>query len=150
SPSRLRTVTDRNGQVTTYAYDGTSQRITTITDARGHVAISQTYDSNGRVVTQQDARQLGTSEQTSFAYTSSANTTTTTITLPPTSYEPSWSPTIADTYDDQGRIITRLSKPTSNSGDNVLTSFTYGTNGLVSAITDGLGRTTQFCYDVDD
>jgi YD repeat-containing protein len=110
---RLSTVTDREGKVTTFGYDGTSQRLTTITDARGNFAVTNTYDGLGRVATQKDARGLTTGQQTTFAYTDNPDgTRTTTVMYPATSLDPTWNPKEEDTYDGLGRLIKRVSKPT--------------------------------------
>jgi len=141
---RLQTVTDRDGKQTTYAYDGTSSRLTAITDANNHTAITLSYDGNGRVQSQQDA--LG--NQTSFAYvTNGDGTQTTTVTLPTTSYQPSFHPTTADTYDTSGRLIKRLSQP--SSAETYTQTFSYDSNSNLASSTDARGNTTQFCYDVD-
>lgn len=159
TPSRLHTVTDREGNVTTYAYDGTSQRLTSITDDNGHVALSLTYDGSGRVATQKDAKGLASGQQSTLTYvTNGDGTKTTTASSPVTSFEPSWSPTTADTYDTQDRIIRRLVKPTSSSADDILTEYTYygsgggpgAPEGQLATAKDGRGNVTTFCYDVDE
>ena len=151
TPSRLRTVKDREGNVTTYGYDGTSQRLVTITDANGHVAITMTYDGQGRVATQKDARGLASGQQYTFAYvTNGDGTKTTTVTMPPTSHESSWSPTMADTYDTQGRLIRRVTKPTSSSADDMTVELGYDADWNVVSYRDGRGNVTTFCYDVDE
>jgi YD repeat-containing protein len=150
SPSRPRTVTDREGHVTTYGYDGTSQRLTSITDDNTHTALTLTYDGSGRVATQKDAKGLSTGAQTTFNYvTNGDGTKTTTVTSPATSYEPSWTPTIADTYDTSGRIIGRVAKPTSSSLDDVTTEYVYYLTGDLKSAKDGRLNVTRFCYDVD-
>jgi RHS repeat-associated protein len=144
---RLWKVTDREGQVTTYGYNGTSQRLTTITDARGNVAVTNTYDAQERVATQKDARGLVTGQQTTFAYvTNGDGTKTTTVTYPATSIDPTWSPTVADTYDTQGRLIRKVSRPTS--GETYTEEHTYDANSFRASTTDARGNTTNFCYDV--
>ena len=151
TPSRLKTVTDREANVTTYGYDGTSQRLTSITDARGHVALTLTYDGSGRVTTQKDAKGLTTGQQWSFSYvTNGDGTKTTTVTSPAKSHEPSHSPTVADTYDTSGRIIKRHAKPTSSSAEDVVTEYTYDADGNLSTAKDARGFTTTFCYDVGE
>ncbi|MCC6174086.1 MAG: hypothetical protein IT305_02175 [Chloroflexi bacterium] len=151
TPRRLKTVTDREGGVTTYGYDGASQRLTTITDANGHIAVTNAYDTQGRVQTQKDARGLATGQATTFSYMANGDGTRTTVTvLPATSYEPSWSPTITDTYDSQGRLTQRVTRPTSNPAENVTVTHTYDLAGNLASMTDSLGRTTSFCYDIDE
>ena len=148
SNGRLQTITDRNGKVTTYAYDGTSSRLATITDANSHVAVTNTYDSQGRVQTQKDALGLSTGQATTFGYvTNPDGTETTTVTYPTTSLEPTFNPTVAETYDTEGRIITRVTKPSST--ETYTESYTYDSNFNRTSVTDARGNTTSFCFDVD-
>ncbi len=148
---RLQTVTDREGKVTTYAYDGTSHRLTTITDALGHVAVTNSYDAQGRVQTQKDARGLVTGQQTTFSYvTNGDGTKTTTVTYPVTSSEPAWAFKQEDTYDTQGRITKRVSKPTSNAADDVTMEWTYDGASNWATVKDGRGNVATLCYDVGD
>ncbi|TAK33870.1 MAG: RHS repeat protein [Chloroflexota bacterium] len=147
---RLSTVTDREGKVTTYAYDGTSSRLTTITDARGNVAVTNIYDAQGRVSAQKDAQGLAMGNQTSFTYTTNGDGTTTTIvTYPPASADPSWNPKVEDTYDSNGRMIRRIARPTASSAEDVTQQFGYDASARLTSITDGSGQITNFCYDVD-
>ncbi len=145
---RLWQVTDREGKVTTYGYEGTTSRLTTITDARGNVAVTNTYDAQGRVSTQKDARGLVTGEQTTFNYvTNPDGTKTTTVTYPATSHDPNWDFVQVDNYDAQGRLTSRLSKPTANSADDITNSYTYDANSFRTSATDGRGNMTDYCYD---
>lgn len=151
---RLSTATDREGNTTTYTYDGSSHRITAITDANGHVVVTNTYDSQGRVATQKDARGLSTGQQTTFTYTDNGNgTKTTIITYPSTSFEPGWNFKEEDTYDSQGegegQLAKHVSKPTSNQAEWITEEYTYDTHSNLSTLRDGRGNTTQLCYDVD-
>jgi YD repeat-containing protein len=145
--ARLSKVTDREGQATTYGYDGTSHRLTTITDANGHVAVTNTYGADGRVATQQDARGLLTGQQTTFSYGTNPTdgTLTTTVTYPATSFDGSPFQHL-DTYDGVGRLVTRVSKPTAT--EQSTESFTYGPTGFRASATDARGHTTTFCYDI--
>jgi len=142
---RLQTVHDRNNQVTTYGYDGTISHLTTITDANNHVALTMTYDGQGRVQTQKDAMGLTTGQQTSFSYPPSEPGTTT-VTYPAASFDGA-QPTVADTYDAQGRLTQRVSHPSSSETYSV--SYTYDANYNRTSVTDGRGNTTTFCWDVD-
>jgi YD repeat-containing protein len=144
---RLWKVTDREGQTTTFTYDGNSARIATITDARAHVALTLTYDAQGRVATQKDARGLTTGDVTTFAYIVNGDgTRVTTFTEPVTSLEPTFHPTVEDTYDVNGWLTKRVSKPTSN---EILTkTYTYDATGNRTSVTDPRGNRTDLCYDV--
>ena len=145
---RLETVTDREGEITTFGYDGATHRLTTITDAREHVALTLEYDGQGRVERQQDARGLVTDDETTFDYVVNGDgTRVTTTTLPPTSHEPSFEPTIEDHYDASGWLVERTSAPTST--QTVTETFTYSTDGFRTSATNARGFTTNFCYDVD-
>lgn len=150
SSGRLSTVTDREGKVTSYGYDGSTQRILTIKDALNNTVVTNTYDDQGRVATQKDARGLSTGQQTTFAYnTNGDGTKTTVLTYPKTSFEPTWSFVEEDTYDTQGRIIKKVSKPVTNSANWITHEYTYDSNGNRSSFKDGRGNTSSFCYDVD-
>jgi len=144
---RLWTVTDREGKVTTFGYDGTSSRLTSITDARGNVALSLTYDASGRVATQKDAGGLVTGATTTFGYVANGDgSRVTTVTSPPTSFEPAFSPTIVDTYNASGWLTSRVTRPSSS--ETLTESYGYDANGFRSSVTDPRGNTTNFCYDV--
>lgn len=145
---RLWKVTDREGQTTTYTYEGTSQRIATITDARGNVVLTNTYDVPGRVATQKDARGLVTGDMTTYGYVVNPDATrVTTITAPPTSFEPSFNPSQTDSYDANGWLVTRVIRPTS--AETLTQSFTYDATGNRTSFTDARGNRTDLCYDVD-
>jgi len=66
---RLWKVTDPNGGMTEYTYDGLSNRMVTLKDARGIVFLTNVYDSSGKVTQQTQAD--GTTYQ--FAYTVDEN-----------------------------------------------------------------------------
>jgi YD repeat-containing protein len=145
---RLWKVTDREGKITTFVYDGTSQRIASITDARSHTALTLTYDAQGRVATQQDARDLTTGDATTLAYTVNGDgTRVTTMTAPPTSFEPTFHPTVVDTYAATGWLTSRVSRPSST--ETLTESYTYDASGNRSSATDARGNRTDFCYDTD-
>jgi RHS repeat-associated protein len=144
---RLWKVTDREGRTTTFGYDGSSPRLTTITDARGHTALTLTYDAQNRVATQKDARGLTTGETTTFDYVVNGDgTRVTTITSPPTSFEPTFAPTVVDAYAANGWLGQRVEHPSST--EALTTSYTYDTTGNRNSVTDPRGKTTDFCYDV--
>ena len=143
---RLQTVTNRDGKTTTYGYDGQTQRVTSITDARGNVSLTLTYDAQGRVQTEKDARGLITGEATTFAYVVNPDASrVTTATLPPSSFEPSFSPTVADSYNALGWITQRVTRPTST--ETYTETFTYDAIGNRASATDARGNRTDYCYD---
>jgi RHS repeat-associated protein len=144
---RLWKVTDRESQTTTFTYDGTSARIATITDARNHVALTLTYDAQGRVATQKNAKGLVTGDATTFAYVVNGDgTRVTTFTEPVTSFEPSFHPTVEDTYDASGWLTKRISKPSST--ETLTETYTYDSIGNRASVTDPRGNRTDYCYDV--
>jgi RHS repeat-associated protein len=144
---RLWKVTDRESQTTTFTYDGTSARIATITDARNHVALTLTYDAQGRVATQKDAKGLVTGDLTTFAYIVNGDgTRVTTFTEPVTSFEPSFHPTVDDTYDANGWLTKRVSKPSST--ETLTEMYTYDSIGNRASVTDPRNSRTDYCYDV--
>jgi RHS repeat-associated protein len=145
---RLWKVIDREAKVTTLTYDGTSARLASITDARGNVALTLTYDAQGRVATQKDARGLATGEATAFSYVVNGDgTRVTTTTAPATSFEPSFQPTIVDSYSAVGFLTSRVTRPSST--ETLTVSFTYDGDGNRTSTTDARGATTAFCYDRD-
>jgi RHS repeat-associated protein len=145
---RLETITDREGKTTTYTYDGSTSRIATITDRGNHVALTTTYDAQGRAATQKDARGLSTGDVTTFDYVVNQDgTRVTTITLPGTSFEPSFNPRLIDSYDANGWLTTRVTKPSST--ETLTQSFTYDVDGNRTSATDARGNRTDFCYDVN-
>jgi RHS repeat-associated protein len=75
---RLSTWTDARGEVTTYAYDGTSERLASVTRPRGNDPISQTWDAEGRVATQTD----GEAATLALDYTPGPSGAQTTVTDP--------------------------------------------------------------------
>ena len=86
--------------------------VATITDARGNVALTLVYDGSGRVSTQKDARGLGTGETTTFSYaTDGSGNPVTTVTSSPTSHELTFSPTVVDTYNASGWLVSRVVEP---------------------------------------
>jgi RHS repeat-associated protein len=144
---RLWKVTDREGKTTTYTYDGTSQRLATITNARGNVVTTNTYDAQGRVSTQKDARGVVTGDATTYDYVVNPDgTRLTTVTAPATSFEPSFHPTLADSYDANGWLTGRATRPTST--EQLTQTFTYDEAGNRASITDARGNRTDYCYDV--
>ena len=143
---RLWKMTDREGKVTTFGYDGTTFRLTTISDARGNVALTLAYDALGKVATQQDAKGLLTGATTTFGYVVNGDgTRLTTVTAPPTSFEPAFSPTIVDSYAANGFLASRVARPSST--ETLTEAYTYDANGFRIAVTDPRGATTEFCYD---
>jgi RHS repeat-associated protein len=144
---RLWKVTDREGKTTIFAYDGTSSRLASITDPRGHVGLTLSYDAQGRVASQKDARGLATGDATSFGYVINQDgTRVTSVTHPATSFEPTFQPTVVDTYSANGWLSQRVDRP--SSAETLTESYTYDAAGNRTSITDARGKRTDFCFDV--
>lgn len=146
---RLSSVTDRENNTTSYEYEGATHLLTSIIDGNGHVAVSNTYDAQGRVISQKDARGLTTGQASAFQYNPGAGgSMVTTITYPVTSADPDWHLVEEDTYDGEGRLIKRISKPSSQASEWVTEEYGYDSRSNRTSVKDGRGNTTQFCYDV--
>jgi YD repeat-containing protein len=145
---RLQTVTDRESEVTTYAYDGTTHWLTTVTDANGHVEVTNEYDTGGRVVSQRDARGLTTGAETTFAYTDNPDgTRTTLVSYPPAAFAPTFAPTQEHVHNADGWLLSETWRPSAS--ETFTTTFAYDAAGNRSGVTDARGATTTYCYDVD-
>jgi RHS repeat-associated protein len=156
--SRLRTVADRENATMTYAYDGASVHVSSVVDARGATALTNHYDSCRRVDWQADALGLTTGQHTTFGYGAtdaqrgriadgSGNLTTTT-TYPSSSFD-SYAPVVIDTYDMQGRLVKRTTRPSANADDAGTETYGYDSSSNLNRVTDARNNSTGFCYDVD-
>jgi RHS repeat-associated protein len=145
--NRLNSVTDRAGGVTQYTYDANS-RLATIIDPNSNTALTVAYDTQGRVSSQKDAKGLVTGRATTFGYVDNGDgTTTTTVTYPVTSFEPTWSGKIIDTAETHGWLTRRVTQPSSTESSTTL--LTYDAAGNLATLTDPRSNTTKFCYDTD-
>ena len=136
SNGNLLTVTDPMSQVTTYTYDA-SNRMLTIRDGRNIVYLTNAYTS-GRVTTQTLAE---SGETYQFAYTvdGSNNITQTDVTDPRGTVERhSFNSSHFTTTEVEalGTAVARTTTYERQTGSNLLT-----------AVTDGLSRRTEFTYD---
>jgi len=130
-------VTDGNTIVTTYTYDGTSNRIASIGQTGGAL-LTITYDGGNRVATLVQTMASGVTNTTTFAY----NTGSTTITD-----QQGQATTL--TY-DSNKQLTQITLPAAQSGATAQTlSFTYNANGDVLTATDGSGNVTTYQYDAN-
>jgi len=147
------TVTDPNGDQTTYTYDFMG-RVTKVTDALGN-ATSSTYTSNSNVETYTDASasrtmlnydtnnnlvrvETPTGSATTYGYNDATDP------FLPTSQTDAQNNTQDLTYDTKGNLI---------SVRNGLASanefrYSYNTDGTLSTITDSKGNVTTHSYDV--
>ncbi len=128
-------VTDGATVVTTYTYDGTSNRIASISQTGGAL-LSITYDVSNRVQTIAQTMASGVTNTTTFTY----NAGSTTITD-----QQGQATTMA--YDSSNQL-TQITLPAAQSGANQQSlSFTYNSNGDVLTATDGSGNVTTYLYD---
>jgi RHS repeat-associated protein len=144
---KLTSVTDANGNTTSYVYDSSGRKIKDI-DALGNVT-SYSYDANGNLVSKTDANGHTTyftydplgriasqtdalNDVVSFAYSPQGQVTKVTDPLRNvTTY----------TYDAAGRIIKKVS------ADTGTTTYTYNPTGTMATKTDADGVTIQYFYD---
>ena len=134
---RLWKVTDPAGGVTEYTYD-TSDRMLTLKDARNITFLTNHYDANGRV----DLQTQADSTTFQFAYTLDAQgrVEQTDFTNPRgyvrrVTYDPASGYLLTDTAAD-GTTLARTVTLTRDSATN-----------LVTRVTDGLARNTEYAYD---
>lgn len=126
---RLASVTDVEGKVTGYSYDGTQPALallTARTEPLGNAPITQTWDAQGRVATQSDS--LGHSW--AFAYGPGGTTTVT---------DPDGETTVFQ-HDAAGRLLSW----TDQAGQSV--DMTYGSTGRRTSITDRKGKQSKLSY----
>ncbi len=128
----LLSITDPSGQVTSLAYDGAGNP-TSMSFGGGTTAYE--YDTLGHVIRQTDA--LG--HATTYTYDANGNQLTATTTLT----TPAGTRTLVTTteYDALGRVI----QETDAEGAVIRTE--YDAVGNRTALTDALGRRTQFVFD---
>ncbi|MGH3660022.1 MAG: hypothetical protein ACRDUA_25560, partial [Micromonosporaceae bacterium] len=134
---RLTSVTDTGSGVTTYTYDGTSQRIATITDPKSITWLTNTYDGNGRVTQQTFAD--STTYQFAYTLDGGGKVTQTDVTDPRGHVE-------RLTFNGAGHVLTA----TRAYGTGLAQTTTYtrdATTHRPTRITDALGRHTDFTYD---
>ncbi|KPL66749.1 hypothetical protein SZ64_00705 [Erythrobacter sp. SG61-1L] len=130
-------VGDGNSYVTTYTYDGATNRIASISQADGsHLAV--TYDGLGRVLTLTQAVAAGVTRVTTLTYgvgyTEVAG--------------PDGQVTRLD-YDVQNRL-TQITAPPAASGAAVQTvQFAYDADGNLETVTDSNGKITSYTYDAN-
>ncbi|SFO54359.1 YD repeat-containing protein [Variovorax sp. PDC80] len=129
-------VADGKTYVTTYGYDGTSNRIASVTQSDG-TSLAFTYVLVGtdyRVATVKD----GLGQSTSYAYDSANRTTTVTDAMGLVSVY---------VYDAAGQL-TQIKAPAVN-GVQQITTFTYDANGHVTRVTDPKLLSVDMAYDAN-
>ena len=131
----LKTVTDAAGGVTEYAW--TSGRIATIKDPRDIVFLTNEYDVQGRVTRQTQAD--GTVYQFAYAVDGQGKVTRTDVIDPRGNVR-------RVTFNAAGYALT----DTRGYGTAIAQTTTYtrdATSGLVTSMTDALGRQTAYAHD---
>lgn len=131
----LQTVTDAEGGVRSYSYDG-SNRVRTVTDPRSNVVVTNDYDANNRVSQQTYAN----SQTMQFAYTvSNGKVTQTDVTNQRGMVR-------RVTFDSNG-FVTVNKYPLGLTEEQTTAYSRDSTSGQVNSITDQLNRVTAFTYD---
>lgn len=139
---RLETVTDRDGQLTRYAYYGDGMQLASITDANGHQAITLTYDDQGRVATRTDARGLLTHYSSVMQYSSGPDGTAVTTEMKvPSGLNPSFAPTIVSQFDSSQRLISETTQPAAGDNPEVL-SWNWGQDPMQAQTSSRVGGDT--------
>ncbi len=122
-------VTDGKTYVTTYTYDGTSDRVASITQDDGS-SLAIVYDASGRVMTLTQAVAPGDTRVTTLAY----GTNYTTVTGPDQE--------VTRLDYDASKRLTRITLPTAETLE-----FGYDASGNVKSVTDSAGETNNYTYD---
>jgi YD repeat-containing protein len=149
---RLHTVTDQNGNVTTYNYQGsTPDEMTSIIDGRNITYLQNFYDSSNRIHQQQ----LANGGTYTFNYTTGSGgaITQTTVTDPNNNvHQMNFSaPTLFPNGYQTGGYLTSetfaLGKPEQQTFTYNLGTPASNPGSFVQNVTDPLGRTTAYTYD---
>jgi len=145
--AQTETVTDRNGNPTTYQYDADGN-VTQVTDALGHITTS-TYDANDNKLSETN----GNGKTSTYTYDGNGNRLTETDPLnhtttytysalnKPLTIQDANGHTTTNTYDANGNLLTTTDP------NNKTTTNTYTPAGLLASTKDPLGNVTQFGYD---
>jgi YD repeat-containing protein len=128
-------VSDGKTVVTTYTYDGTSDRVASISQTGGAL-LTIGYDGSNRVHTLTETASTGVTRVTTIDY--SAGSTTVTDAL---------GQVTTLTY-DASKQLTQITLPPAQSGATAQTiSYTYNGNGDVLTATDASGNVVTYQYD---
>jgi RHS repeat-associated protein len=173
SSGRLSTVTDAKGGTTIFTYDSNNNMLT-ITDPKGITYLTNQYDSNNRVV----AQTMADGSTYRFAYTLAGNSTQTHFVTLGKSYTGAgpgidilgfrncqgcaegYTPVISQTdITDQRGYVRRIVFNQSGYAatetyavgqpEEQTTTYQYYPDNLLKSVTDTLGRTTTYMYDVN-
>jgi RHS repeat-associated protein len=149
------TVTDPNGDVTTYNYDSTTKLLTSVTRTHSLTTVtmaSYTYDDHNRVASKTDVNgttlsysynELNKRVNVTYPGSTSAQTTYLCCDLPGAVKDRAGHWTFYD-YD----ALKRLVRVQDERGYDV--QYQYDPNGNLSTIIDSLGNVTSYAYDRDN
>lgn len=146
----LLSVTDESGNSIVYGYNP-NDTLSTITDASGEV-ISFVYGANGRVsevrVSYEGARGASTLTRVHYGYDSLNRLSMVTVDMTPEDNATADGKTYTTTYRYDG-TSSRVSSITQSDGTSIdITYVLVGADYRVETFTDGLGKVTQFSYDI--
>jgi len=128
----LTTLTNANGETTTFAYNDKGQ-ILTATLQNDRLLFSNTYDEQGRVKTQDDG--IEGNQLLTLSYDESqADKFITTVT-------DRMGKIRVYTYNDDYKLLTLQDEQ-----GNIIVTNTYNPDGTLATFTDAKGNTTQFAY----
>ncbi|MCB5425959.1 RHS repeat protein [Altererythrobacter sp. CC-YST694] len=130
-------VVDANGYVTTYTYEGTTNRIASISQTDGAL-LAVTYDGAGRVLTLTQTVGSGVTRLTTLAY----GATYTEVTGPD-------GQVARLDYDGQNRLTQLTAPPATAGASGQAVQFTYDADGNLDTVTDGNGKVTRYDYDAN-
>jgi RHS repeat-associated protein len=135
--NRLWKVTDVNGKVTEYGYDGTSERLKTIKDPRLITFLTNEFDANGRIFKQTQAD--GTFYQFTYTVDGSGDVTQTDVTDPRGFLR-------RVTFSAAG-FTTGDTRAVGQPEQQQVTYEREASTDLLLSATDALGRKTRYTYD---
>jgi YD repeat-containing protein len=137
-------VSDGKKVVTTYAYDGTSDRVSKITQTGGaELDVTYTQLASGAYAVHTlgqlvNSAGTGTWRTTTFTYGSGTTTVT----------DPSGHNTVL-TFDASDQLLSVTYPPDSN-GNTQTYTYVYNSNGDLKSVTDPLNNLTKYTYDGND
>ncbi|SMC27724.1 YD repeat-containing protein [Andreprevotia lacus DSM 23236] len=126
---------DGKAYVTTYTYDGSSNRLASLSQTDGS-RLEFTYDGSFRIATVKDVRSASDIRTSTYSYDSAAGATTVT--------DPTGLKTVFTT--DTSGQLSQIAYPSDSFGPNV-TRFGYDAAGNLTSVIDGRGGRVDYSYD---